>query len=300
MKWMWSAALVAAAALAAEKGPAQAEADDPLLRPVAAKHAAQWLGARSPRRVHGNSYLVGFEGLNVGLIRTTEGLILIDGAVPQAVTAIEANIRRLGFRIEDVALILSTEPHYDHAGGIAALARDSGATVVASAEAAEVLRRGRSGPDDPQEAHLPEFPPVTRLRVVRDGEAIRLGDTVVTARATPGHTAGSMSWTWRSCEERDCVDMVFASSLNPVSAEGWRFSDPAHRSTVEAFRHTFQAMRGWPCDFLITAHPASWGVDASPQEAARAEAEGGACRAYVDAHEARLEERLAQERGTAD
>jgi metallo-beta-lactamase class B len=85
---------------------------------------------------------VGFAGLGVALIHTSDGLILIDGGVPQAVPVVEANIRQLGFRLGDVRFILSTEPHWDHAGGIAALARDSGAIVIASAPAAEYSALG--------------------------------------------------------------------------------------------------------------------------------------------------------------
>ena len=287
MTWMLRTALSALTLAACS--PACGEAgDDPLLRPIAPDHAARWLGPRPPIRLHGNSWLVGFEGLSVALIDSGDGLILIDGAVPQAVAAIEANIRSLDLRVEDIELILSTEPHYDHAGGIAALARDSGATVVASQAAAEVLQRGRSGPDDPQAAHLPNFPPVERLRAVADGEIIRLGDVEVTARATPGHTAGSMSWSWRSCDAASCADIVFAASLNPVSAEGYRFSDPANRAVVDSFRRTFTAMRALPCDILVTAHPGQ-GAGGDP---------GGACRAYADASERRLEARLAEEAAT--
>ncbi|MFZ8510109.1 MBL fold metallo-hydrolase, partial [Staphylococcus aureus] len=84
-------------------------------------------------RIYGNTYLVGFRKMNVALIDTGAGLILIDAALPQSVAAVEANIRTLGFKLRDVKFILSTEPHYDHAGGLAALARDSGATIIASA-----------------------------------------------------------------------------------------------------------------------------------------------------------------------
>jgi metallo-beta-lactamase class B len=102
------AALAAALALSSA-APAQ-DLDDPLLRPIAAESAAKWLGPQGPIRLFGNFYLVGFEGLSVGLIDTGAGLILIDGAVPQGVRAIEANIRKLGFRVEDVKFILSTAP----------------------------------------------------------------------------------------------------------------------------------------------------------------------------------------------
>ena len=257
---------------------------DPLRRPIAPEQAARWLTQKEPVRVFGNTYSVGFGGLTVGLIRTSKGLILIDGAVPQSVDAVEANIRKLGLRVSDVRYILSTEPHYDHAGGIAAIARDSGATVVASAAAARALRTGRSEADDPQFAHLPPFPAVSNVRAISDGETLRLGDTIVTARATPGHTAGSMSWTWRSCEGSRCLALVFGASLNPVSADGYLFSDPSNRSVLQSFRRSFAVMRALPCDILLASHPV--------QPVA---GDGRACKAYADREEQALDRRLGQE-----
>ena len=274
--------------------------DDPLLRPIAPESAARWLKPQEPARIFGNTYLVGFGGLNVALIRTSAGLILIDGSVPQGVPAVEDNIRKLGFDLKDVKLILSTEPHFDHAGGLAALARDTGAVVVASAAAAQVLRRGRSGADDPQAAWLEPFPAVKKVRVVRDGERIRLGDTIVTARATPGHTFGSMGWTWRSCEAGRCAATVFAASLNPVAADGYRFSDPAHAGLTRAFRRTFEIVRTLPCDLLLTAHPDQSGGDSKFESLRRHRApnpflDPRACMALADKYEKLLDGRLAEE-----
>lgn len=274
---------------------------DPLTAPIAADYAQRWLGEETPVRLFGNSWLVGFSGLNVGLIQTSAGLVLIDAAAPQSVPMLEAHVRSLGLKITDIKYILSTEPHYDHAGGLAALSRDSGATVVASAAGAEVLRAGKSGPDDPQAAHLASFPPVTRLRVIGDGQTLRLGDTVITAHATPGHTAGSMSWTWRSCEGARCLNMVFGSSLNPVAADGYRFSDPAAAATVASFRRTFGVMRGLPCDVLVSAHPDQSGGDAKlaryrRQHSPNPFVDAGACRAYADKFSGLLDKRLADER----
>lgn len=250
----WIIASVAVSGLASVA--ASQAVDDPLTRPIAADYAARWITPQPPKRIYGNTYLVGFRKMNVALIDSGAGLIMIDSALPQSVAAVEANIRALGFKLSDVKLILSTEPHYDHAGGLAALARDTGATVVASAPAAAVLRAGKSGADDPQFGQLPALPAVTgTLRVVRDGEAIRLGKVTVTALATPGHTAGSMSWRWQSCEGARCLNMVFASSLNPVSVDGYRFSDPSHAAYAAAFRRTIARVGATPCDVLFTAHP---------------------------------------------
>ncbi len=277
------------------------QADDVLLRPIAPDYAARWLNPQAPTRIFGNTYLVGFSGLNVALIRTDAGFILIDGALPQAVPAIEANIKQLGFALKDIKYILSTEPHYDHAGGLAALARDTGATVVASAAAADVLRRGRSGPDDPQEAWLAEFPAVQNVRTFSDGEQLRLGRTVITAHATPGHTLGSMSWTWRSCEAKQCLSVVFAASLNPIAADGYRFSDRVNASTSLKFRQTFAALRRLPCDILLTAHPDQSGGDAKfrafmAQPLPNPFIAPLACRDYADKYEALFDRKIADER----
>lgn len=304
------AALAALAAALAACSPAQSQAvqapapaaKDPLLTPIAPDYARQWLGETAPAHIHGNTWLVGFEGLNVGLIRTKTGAILIDGALPQAVPAIEAHLKALGVPLSDVKYILSTEPHYDHSGGLAALARDTGATVVASPQAAQVLARGRSGPDDPQSSSLERFPAVQRLRPIADGQTLRLGDVVVTARATPGHTPGSMSWTWRSCEGKDCRDVVFASSLNPIASGGYKYSDPANRALHDGFLKTFKAFRAMPCDILITAHPSQSGGDVKlaklrAQPKPNPFIDPAACRTYADTHQALFEKRLAKETG---
>lgn len=275
--------------------------DDPLTRPIAPKQAARWATPQQPARIHGNSYMVGFGSLSVGLIKTRAGLVLIDGGVPQGVAQVERNIRALGFSIRDVKLILSTEPHFDHAGGLAALARDSGATVLAGAAAVPVLKAGRSGVEDPQRTWLEAFPAVGRVRAVSDGEAIRLGEVTVRAVATPGHTPGSTSWTWTSCEGRQCVPVVFASSLNPLAADGWRFTDPAHRGTVEAFRATFATMRALPCGILLTTHPAQPQMADRLKQLARRRSpnpfvDPGACKALADRSEAMLDDVLAKER----
>jgi metallo-beta-lactamase class B len=271
-------------------GAAAQGQDDPLTRPITGERTAEWLAPRAPARVFGNSYLVGFGGLSVALIDTGDGLILVDGALPQAAPAILANVARLGLRPGDIRYILSTEPHFDHAGGIAALARDTGATVVASPRGAEGLRTGRLGADDPQRGYDSRFPAVAQVRTIRDGETLRLGNTVVTARATAGHTMGSMSWSWRSCEAQRCRTIVFASSLNPVSADGYRYTAAASRPIVEGFRRSFATVKSMPCDMLITAHP---------DQGAGGERYGrgpGACRAYAEKAERALEARLAAER----
>ena len=267
---------------------------DPLTQPIVTSRSAQWLAPAKPEKILGNSYLVGFGGMSVVLIDTGAGLVLVDGALPQAAPAILANVRALGFDPKDIKFILSTEPHFDHAGGIAALARDTGAAVVASARGAEGLTSGRHAADDPQLAYGGSWPAVTTpVRVMAGGEVLRLGKTAITAHATPGHTIGSMSWSWQACADesdgKTCKTIVFASSLNPVSADDYRFTSAAGAPFVAAFAQSWRTMEALPCDILIAAHPDNGGEG-------RYNTAPGACRAYVQRSRNALTKRLAEEK----
>lgn len=283
---------VTAAALVALSGSIDVLAqtqEDPLTKPIIGTRTAEWLAPVPPQKIFGNSYLVGFGGLSVALIDTGAGLILIDGALPQAAPSILDNVRRLGFRPSDIKYILSTEPHFDHAGGIAALARDTGATVIASPRGAEGLLAGRLATDDPQHGYGGSWPAVAKVQTIRGDQTLRLGNTVVTALSTPGHTTGSMSWRWKSCEQQVCRTIVFAASLNPVSTDDYRYSTPTARPIVTGFRRSYVTMSETPCDILISAHPDNAGRG-------RYNSRPGACRAYAERSRNALDQRLKSER----
>jgi len=154
------------------------------------KECAARNATQAPFRIYGNTYYVGVRGLSAILITSDQGHILVDGDLPESVPKIAASIRSLGFRLEDVKLILNSHVHFDHAGGIAGLQKLSGAEVAASAASAKVLKSGRSGPDDPQFGQLPAIARVARVRVIDDGETLRVGPLEVIAHLTPGHTSG--------------------------------------------------------------------------------------------------------------
>ncbi|WP_448659306.1 subclass B3 metallo-beta-lactamase [Sphingomonas sp. CJ99] len=291
-------AAIGALATAAIAAPAQTP-DDPLLRPIAPDYARRWLDPHPVTRLHGQSWFIGYRGLSMAVIRTSRGLILIDGALPQTVRETQDRMRAAGFDPRQVKLILVTEAHYDHAGGVAALARDSGATVVVGREAVAEHRTGKPDAADPQHADLHPIPASTRVRAARDGQAIRLGDTVVTAHATPGHTAGSMSWSWKSCEGGQCATILFAASQNAISSDGYRFTD--HPERVAMFRRAAARMRGLSCDLLVTSHPderllagmRKLDQSRSPNPLI----DPAACRRFADGAEAKLDARLKDERG---
>jgi metallo-beta-lactamase class B len=169
------------------------------------------------------------------LITSAQGHILIDGALPQSGPLIEKNIQTLGLRIADVRLIVISHAHFDHAGGIAYLQRNSCAQVAASAAGAKVAETGENPKDDAQYQSLKDYnmPKVANVRAVKDGETLTAGTLKITAHLTPGRA----TWSWRSCGKEACHHVVFVDSLTAVSDEGYRFSDASqHPDLSDAFR----------------------------------------------------------------
>jgi metallo-beta-lactamase class B len=196
--------------------------------PAVCDRCAAWNQPQAPFRLFGNTYYVGPRGLSSVLIVSSAGLILVDGGLPQSAPLIDASIRALGFHTEDIKLIVNGHAHYDHAGGIAALQRLTGASVAAGAAGVPALVHGKPTPDDPQATVANNgFPPIARVRGVSDGEVLRVGDVAITARAIPGHTPGSTAWSWRTCEGSRCLDAVYGDSLTTVAAKGFRFTGDA-------------------------------------------------------------------------
>jgi metallo-beta-lactamase class B len=280
-----------------------------ILPRVHAEHAAaksspgidrgDWNAAQKPFHIYGNTWYVGPHGLSSVLLDTGNGLVLFDGDLPESAPVIEAHVRALGFHMHDVKWILNSHAHADHAGGISALQHDSGAQVLASADGAHEMALGGADPDDPQYGSVPDYPAVAHVRVVRDGEVLQLGTVAITAHYTPGHTQGSTSWTWMSCEKHRCLHMVYVDSLTAMGAPGFRFSAQPHR--VAAFRKAIATVAALRCDILLTPHP-----DASDfwEKVARRRSDAdaaplidtGSCSAYAAAATKRLDARLAQER----
>lgn len=258
-----------------------------------------WVDPQAPFRIYGNTWHVGPRGLGVFLITAPTGHVLIDGGVAASAPLIEANIRSLGIELHDIKWILNSQAHCDHAGGIAQLARDTRAQVIASAADALLLEGG--GHDDPQYLDLYPFPPVQVTRTVSDGETLQLGDVVLTALATPGHTKGNTTWAWTSCEDTRCLRLVDIGSL---SAPGYTLKgNPRYPDIVRDFDYSFAMIAALPCDIALAPHPGM--VDfwerVAMREQGRADAlvDGTLCRTYAQAARASFEEELTKQGGRA-
>ena len=247
--------------------------------PAFAVDTASWTQPTAPHRIFGNTYYVGTKGVSSVLVTSPQGHVLIDAPLEENVALIEANVRKLGFRVEDIKVILNSHTHFDHAGGIAGLAKDSGATVRATAAAAKALQHGGDDPSDPQHGDVHVFPKVDAVGDITDGTIVRVGPLAITAHITPGHTVGGTAWTWSACEGDTCKSIAYVDSLTAFSAKGYRYSD--HPAFVAEFRKTFDRVAALPCDILIAPHPE--------------QAEGKTCKTYAEAGRQRLDEKLAEE-----
>ncbi|MEP6766521.1 MAG: subclass B3 metallo-beta-lactamase [Gemmatimonadaceae bacterium] len=279
-----------------------AQKADSTKRAAECPSCATWNLAQEPVHIFGNAYYVGPHNLSSVLLRTNAGMILIDGALPESAPLIAANIRKLGFDIRDVKYIVNSHVHFDHSGGISELQKLSGAQVAASPLSAPVLKSGASGSDDPQFGVIPNFEPVANVVVVKDDETIRVGDIAITAHATPGHTPGGTTWTWKSCEAARCLDMVYADSQNSISANGFLFTkSKTYPNGIKDFEHNFAVVEALPCDILVTPHPEAsnfWqriaGRDAGDVNAL---IDRNACKNYSKGGRERLAKRIASEAG---
>lgn len=242
---------------------------------------AAWNKAREPFKIFGNTYFVGTDGLSSILVVSDAGLILLDGGLEESAPLIDANIRKLGFKTEDVKLIVNSHAHFDHAGGISALQRLTGATVAASARGAEALQRGENTTDDPQYAFGKQFngyPPVKNVKIIRDGETLKVGNASITAVFTPGHTPGSTSWSWQTCEAGKCLNFVYADSVSAVAAPGYKFTD--HPEVIAGMRRGLARLTEVPCDIVVSTHPSATNLDAKIKK--RAELNGAGPDPFVD------------------
>jgi metallo-beta-lactamase class B len=303
---LFGGATIAALLLSANASSADAARVYP---PKTCEPCASWNTPLEPFRIIGDTYYVGTAGLASILIHSPDGSILLDGGLPQSAPLILANIEKLGFRATDVKILVNTHAHYDHAGGLAQLQDVTGARVHASPPSKLAFERGDILEDDPQTAFgTPHnsFPAIRDVQAVKDGETLRLGPLAITAHFTPGHTPGGTSWTWKSCEAdgKRCTDIVYADSLNSVSAPGFKFSgDNTHASRVKTFEKSIKAVAALPCDLLLAPHPELIDMPAKLEKLKASPAvnpfiDPSACKAYAAAAQQRLDKRVREERAT--
>lgn len=252
-----------------------------------------------PFRIAGNLYYVGANDVAAFLITGPEGHVLIDGGYPGTPPLIMASIRKLGFDIHDVRVLLNSEPHGDHGGGLAALQQASGARLWASEASAEVIA---SGGDD-TDMILPlrvlvwigiaGYPAARVDHRFKDGDTIRVGPVALTAHVTGGHTRGCTSWSFRVRDGDRMLNVVSACSL--IVLGGMRY--PGQGADLE---RSFRVLRSLPADVWVSSHARLWGryrkfvARDTAKNPADPFIDPQGYRAYVDTAEARFRRGVVQ------
>ena len=216
-----------------------------------------WTRPFPAHRVVGNLYAVGTYDLGVFLVTSEDGHILINTALEDSTASIRDNIASLGFRLEDIKILLTMQAHWDHTAALAEIKQIAGAEMWATAGDAPVLEDG--GFSDPHFGGRVSFQPVAVDRVLSDGEVIELGSTRLTVIETPGHTAGSSSYSM-TVREDDREFRVVIANMGTINRGKKLVVDPTYPGVAEDFAKTFRRQKAMQIDIWVSAHGSQYGL----------------------------------------
>jgi metallo-beta-lactamase class B len=219
-----------------------------------------WTTPIAPFHIAGNLYYVGSQDLASYLIVTPQGNILINSSLIDSVPMIRNSVEQLGFKFNDIKVLLISHAHWDHDAGSAEVIRETGAKYMVMDGDVSVVESG--GATD--FAYSKDTYPRAKVdRVLHDGDTVTLGDTVLVAHKTAGHTQGCTTWTLKEKEAGRWLNVVIVGSWNVNP--GWRLVDrpsqPASYPKITAdYRRTFALLEALPCDVFLGAHGAYFGM----------------------------------------
>jgi metallo-beta-lactamase class B len=234
-----------------------------LLAPVSAAHAqnAEWTEPFPPFRIAGNLYYVGSRALANYLITTPQGHILVNSDLEANVPLIRASVEKLGFKFTDIKILLISHAHWDHDAASATIKQATGAKYMVMEGDVPVVESG--GKSDFQYGNTPSslYPPTKVDRVLHDGDEVRLGDAVLVARLTPGHTKGCTTWTMKVTDGGKTYDVAIVGSpnVNP----GYKLVNNSQYPTIAGdYQKMFTVLKTLPCDIFLGAHGGYFDMEA--------------------------------------
>jgi len=220
----------------------------------------EWTTPIAPFHIGGNLYYVGGKDLASYLVVTPQGDILINSNFEGSVPMIRASVEQLGFKFKDIKILLISHAHNDHDSGSAELLRETGAKYMVLDGDVSVVESGGAA-DFAYSKNT--YAPAKVDRILHDGDAVKLGGTVLIAHKTAGHTRGCTTWTMQVKEAGRPLNVVIVGSWNVNP--GWRLVDrpeqPASYPGITAdYRRTFATLKGLPCDIFLGAHGVYFGM----------------------------------------
>jgi metallo-beta-lactamase class B len=235
-----------------------------------------WSEPFPPHRMIGNIYYVGSRGLASYLITTSAGDILINSNLKTSVPLIRESIEKLSFHFSDVKILLISHAHFDHDAGSAEIKKLTGAKYMVMDGDVSIVESG--GKTDFQYGHDSSlWYPATKVdRVLHDGDQVTIGDTVLTAHKTAGHTPGCTTWSLRVTEARHPYDVVIVGSPN-VNPGYKLVNNSRYPEIADDYTRGFRVLRSLPCDVFLGAHGGYYDM-----EAKYARLNAGGANPYID------------------
>jgi metallo-beta-lactamase class B len=203
-----------------------------------------------PFKLVGNIYYVGAQNIAASLITTPEGHILIDTGTIEMAPIVAANIQKLGFKLQDVKIILSTQAHFDHVGATAALKKQTGAKLMIMAPDVKALESGQDLSPLADEG----WAPVTVDRALETNDTVKLGGVTLRAIWSPGHTPGSTTWLTTVQENGTSYEVAFLAGLGPNNGVQL-IGNPQHPKLVEQTLGMYKTLKALNPDIYIPGHP---------------------------------------------
>ena len=214
---------------------------------------ADWTEPFPAFRIAGNLYYVGSKGLANYLITTPQGHILINSDLEANVPLIRASVEKLGFKFADIKILLISHAHWDHDAASATIKQATGAKYMVMEGDVPVVESG--GKSDFQYGNTPSslYPPTKVDRVLHDGDEVRLGDAVLVARLTPGHTKGCTTWTMKVTDGGKTYNVAIVGSPN-VNPGYKLVNNPQYPTIAGDYQKMFDVLKALPCDIFLGAH----------------------------------------------
>jgi metallo-beta-lactamase class B len=222
------------------------------------KGPKKWSKSYPAFRIVGNLYWVGTEDLACYLITSPQGHILINTGLASSEKQIKKNLKKLGFALADIKILLTTQAHYDHLGAMAAIKEQTGAKFYANQKDAEVIQTG--GKTDFELSHYStSFRPIEPDMLLTDGQKISLGSNTLTMLHHPGHTKGSCSYSLTVSDQDKDYQVLIANMPTIVTDQPLR-NVSNYPSIITDLEHTFRSLSIQKFDIWLASHASQFGL----------------------------------------
>jgi metallo-beta-lactamase class B len=262
----------------------------------------QWNAPFKPFCIIGNIYYVGPSGISSFLITTPKGNILIDTGFEMTVPRIRDSMKQLGFRVEDIKIILNSHAHLDHAGGDALMKQLTGAKIEMSEADAVMLAGGGTNDFTPYSRDMIRYPPAKADRLLHDGDLVSLGGTTLTCHLTPGHTKGCTTWTMDVTDGGKTYHVLFFGSTSILPGVSLTHNTQ-YPGIANDFAATYRKLKALSCDVFLAPHAGFFGLDGKAERLRRGEKpnpfiDPAGYRHFLEDQEAKFQHQLEEEKKT--